>query len=130
MIVCNDREAGSADRVDSEDHRIQDKMFTLGFATLNRHPTTVSHRFKIKKTIKLCLGSRFNTILHVKYCSCYGNVSLHCKLNSKGYENNSTRALHQIVQSHFLKWDITIQNTDSNARSQSPCTMSSYIMSH
>ena len=46
MIVCNDREAGSADRVDSEDHGIQDRMFTRGFATLSRHPATVSHRFK------------------------------------------------------------------------------------
>ena len=46
MIVCNEREAGSARRVDSEDHRIQVRMFTLGYATLNRHPTTVSHRYK------------------------------------------------------------------------------------
>ena len=74
MIVCDDKESSSARRVYSEDHRIRDRMLTLGFATLDKLPLLFPTDLN-KKTIKLCLGSRFNTILHAKYCSCYGNLT-------------------------------------------------------
>ena len=38
MIVCDDREAGSARRVDSEDYRIKVRMFTVGSATFTDIP--------------------------------------------------------------------------------------------